>query len=115
MFDHVTIRVSDRDASRRFYEAVLGAPTYAGDEFVEWNDFSLTEMDAAHAVTRHLHVGFASTSRDEVDTFWRRGVETGYTSDGEPGPRPEYAEDYYGAFLRDPDGNSVEAVHRPGR
>jgi catechol 2,3-dioxygenase-like lactoylglutathione lyase family enzyme len=42
-------------------------------------------------------------------------VEAGYTSDGEPGPRPEYTPDYYGGFLLDPDGNSVEAVHRPAR
>ena len=38
-------------------------------------------------------------------------TEAGYTSDGEPGPRPEYSGDYYGAFVLDPDGNSVEAVH----
>jgi len=46
-----------------------------------------------------------------VDEFWRAGVEAGYRSDGEPGPRPEYGDDYYGGFLLDPDGNSAEAVH----
>jgi catechol 2,3-dioxygenase-like lactoylglutathione lyase family enzyme len=50
-----------------------------------------------------------------VDAFWRRGVDAGYRSDGEPGVRPQYTPDYYGGFLLDPDGNSVEAVHRPGR
>ena len=44
--------------------------------------------------------------------FWSAGTAVGYASDGEPGPRPQYAEDYYGAFLLDPDGNSIEAVHR---
>ena len=44
-------------------------------------------------------------------TFWRTGTAAGYESDGEPGPRPQYSDDYYGAFLLDPDGNSVEAVH----
>ena len=62
-----------------------------------------------------MHVAFAASSHDEVDDFWRRGVEAGYRSDGEPGLRPQYRPDYYGGFLLDPDGNSVEAVHRPGR
>lgn len=113
MFDHVTIRVSDRDASRRFYTTVLGEPTYRGDAFDEWNDFSVAAD--GESVTRSLHVAFAAPSREGVDAFWRRGMEAGYRSDGEPGPRPQYTPDYYGAFLLDPDGNSVEAVHRPGR
>src|SRR4029453_16252377 len=41
----------------------------------------------------------------------RAGIDAGYTDDGAPGPRPQYLEDYYGAFLLDPDGNSAEAVH----
>ena len=69
------------------------------------------QADGAHPLTRNLHVAFAATSRPEVDAFWRRGVEAGYRSDGDPGPRPQYSADYYGAFLLDPDGNSVEAVH----
>jgi catechol 2,3-dioxygenase-like lactoylglutathione lyase family enzyme len=115
MFDHVTIRVSDRQASRRVYEALLGRPTHAGDEFHEWDSFSLAQADAEHPVTRNLHVAFAARSREDVDAFWRRGVEAGYRSDGEPGPRPHYHPDYYGGFLLDPDGNSVEAVYRPPR
>ena len=62
-------------------------------------------------VTRRLHIGFAAPSREHVDAFWRAGTAAGYESDGEPGPRPQYSDDYYGAFLLDPDGNSVEAVH----
>ena len=50
----------------------------------------------------------------DVDTFWRAGVDAGYESDGEPGPRPIYGDDYYGGFLLDPDGNSIEAVHFEG-
>jgi catechol 2,3-dioxygenase-like lactoylglutathione lyase family enzyme len=115
VFDHVTIRVSDRQVSQRFYETVL-APlgveqTVTGEEFAEWNDFSLAQADGDSPVTRRLHIGFVAPSREHVDAFWRAGTEAGYESDGEPGPRPEYTEDYYGAFLLDPDGNSVEAVH----
>ncbi len=115
MLDHATIRVSDREGSRRFYTTLLGEPSYAGEKFDEWKDFSFTASDADHPVTRHLHVGFAAPSREDVDAFWQRGVDAGYRSDGEPGLRPQYTPDYYGGFLLDPDGNSVEAVHRPGR
>jgi predicted lactoylglutathione lyase len=62
-------------------------------------------------VTRRLHVAFVSRSREQVDAFWHAGTKAGYASDGVPGPRPEYHEDYYGAFLVDPDGNSAEAVY----
>ena len=111
MFDHVTIRASDRETSKRFYETVLRAleiePTH-GDE---WDDFSLAAADDENPVTRRLHIGFAAPSREHVDRFWQAGTAAGYESDGEPGLRPQYSDDYYGAFLLDPDGNSVEAVH----
>lgn len=111
MFDHVTIRVADRAASERFYRAVLPALGIERTSAGEWDDFSLAQADDEHPPTRHLHIGFAAPSREHVDAFWRAGVDAGYESDGEPGTRPQYSEDYYGAFLLDPDGNSAEAVH----
>jgi catechol 2,3-dioxygenase-like lactoylglutathione lyase family enzyme len=113
--DHVTIRVSDLGASRRFYETVLPkieievTGTAAG--FVEWDDFSIAKATAERPVTRRLHIGFFAPSNEHVDAFWRAGVDAGYRDDGAPGPRPQYREDYYGGFLLDPDGNSAEAVH----
>ncbi|HEX2433754.1 MAG TPA: VOC family protein [Gaiellaceae bacterium] len=111
----MTIRVSERDASERFYEIVLRTlgieQTSAGQDFTEWDDFSLSQADDEDPVTRRLHVAFAAPSRAHVDEFWRVGTEAGYDEDGPPGPRPQYREDYYGTFLLDPDGNSVEAVH----
>ena len=115
VFDHVTIRTSDRPASERFYETVLRAleieQTHSGEHYAEWDDFSLAAADEESPVTRRLHIGFAAPSREHVDEFWRTGTAAGYESDGEPGPRPQYSDDYYGAFLLDPDGNSIEAVH----
>jgi catechol 2,3-dioxygenase-like lactoylglutathione lyase family enzyme len=118
LFDHVTIRVSDRDASQRFYDTVLRPlgfeRTHSGRDFTEWDDFSLTQADEEDPVTRRLHVGFVAPSREHVNAFWRVGTEAGYRDDGPPGPRPHYGGDYYGAFLLDPDGNSAEAVHHGG-
>jgi catechol 2,3-dioxygenase-like lactoylglutathione lyase family enzyme len=115
MFDHVTIRVSDREASERFYLTVLATlgieQTYSDADFAEWNDFSLAQADPEHPPTKRLHIGFSAPSRAHVDEFWRVGTEAGYEDDGAPGLRPEYSDDYYGAFLLDPDGNSAEAVH----
>jgi catechol 2,3-dioxygenase-like lactoylglutathione lyase family enzyme len=119
--DHVDIRVADRDASQRFYETVLGVlgrTEHVDDaEYIDWGDFSI--VGDARPVAKRLHVAFYAPSHALVDAFHRAGVEAGYHDDGAPGPRPQYGEDYYGAFLRDPDGNSVEAVHtgrerRPG-
>jgi catechol 2,3-dioxygenase-like lactoylglutathione lyase family enzyme len=115
VFDHVTIRVSDRAASEQFYRTVLGplgVEVSASDETgVEWDDFSLAVATAERPPTRRLHIGFAAASRALVDAFWHAGREAGFADDGAPGPRPQYGDDYYGAFLLDPDGNSAEAVH----
>jgi catechol 2,3-dioxygenase-like lactoylglutathione lyase family enzyme len=113
MFDHVTIRASDRAASELFYDTVLaplGLSRRPDPLYSEWGDFSVAEANDEKPVTRRLHVAFRAPSRDVVDEFWGVGTEAGYQSDGAPGPRPEYTQHYYGAFLLDPDGNSVEAV-----
>jgi catechol 2,3-dioxygenase-like lactoylglutathione lyase family enzyme len=107
MFDHVTIRVADRAASTRFYRLAIGKPLY-DVEFADWGELSLLE---GVETTRRLHLAFGVADRPAVDAWWEKLVAAGYVSDGEPGPRPEYNETYYGAFVLDPDGNSVEAVH----
>jgi len=114
MFDHVTIRVSDVEASRLFYERAsatlgLGEP-HVGEHFVEWNDFSISRASEEKPVTRNLHLAFVASSQEAVDEWWREMTAAGYEEDGPPGLRPIYRDDYYGAFVLDPDGNSVEAV-----
>jgi catechol 2,3-dioxygenase-like lactoylglutathione lyase family enzyme len=117
VFDHVDIHVSDLAASRAFYGEALGLPTTDG-ELVEWGDFGITGVSDEHPLTSRLHIAFGVEDRDAVDAWWNHLTEAGYESDGEPGPRPQYSESYYGGFILDPDGNSVEAVHhdrvRPG-
>jgi catechol 2,3-dioxygenase-like lactoylglutathione lyase family enzyme len=115
VFDHIVVAVSDLAASERFYRAVLSAlgvePTHADAEFVEWEDFAIGQTDREHPVTRGLHVGFLAPDPASVDAFWQAGIDAGHRDDGVPGPRPQYGPTYYGGFLLDPDGNSVEAVH----
>ncbi|HEU4703610.1 MAG TPA: DUF1778 domain-containing protein [Conexibacter sp.] len=115
MFDHVGIAVSDLAASERFCRTVLSVlgvePGHADAELVEWEDWAIGPTDGEHSVTRGLHVGFRARDRALVDAFWQAGVDAGYRDDGTPGPRTHYGPTYYGGFLLDPDGNSVEAVH----
>jgi catechol 2,3-dioxygenase-like lactoylglutathione lyase family enzyme len=115
MLAHATIRSADREASERFYRTVLSTvgiePTHEASELVAWDDFAILASDSEHPPTRHLHVAFVASSRDQVDAFWQSGIAAGYEDAGEPGERPQYKPDYYGAFLLDPDGNSAEAVH----
>ena len=115
MFDHVTIRVTDRAASERFYNTVLQTlgidESYRTRTVTEWRDFMVTGADPEHPPTRGLHIGFAAPDHERVDAIWQAGVDAGYRDDGAPGPRPGYGPDYYGGFLLDPDGNSAEASH----
>jgi catechol 2,3-dioxygenase-like lactoylglutathione lyase family enzyme len=115
MLDHVGVRVSDLQRSERFYSTVLGALDLESErshEYLWWDEFVIGAVDDEHpAPTQHLHIGFVAWSREAVDRFHRVGVEAGFTSDGAPGERPRYLPGYYGAFLLDPDGNSIEAVN----
>jgi catechol 2,3-dioxygenase-like lactoylglutathione lyase family enzyme len=115
VFDHVTLRVSDLQASGRFYETALaplgvGKPSVGG-QFDEWGDLSISAAGDDRKLTRRAHVALAADSEDQVDAFWRAATDAGFRDNGPPGLRPEYHERYYGAFVLDPDGNNIEAVH----
>jgi catechol 2,3-dioxygenase-like lactoylglutathione lyase family enzyme len=114
MLERVTVRARDPDASARVYAAVLESLDLAlertGDGFA-CEEFSLEPASEANPPTGALHIAFGAPSRDHVDAAWRAATAGGARDDGPPGPRPEYRDDYYGAFVLDPDGNGVEAVH----
>ena len=116
MIDHVTLRVSDFDASKRFYDTVLAplghVPGFATGEppFAEWGDFSIMIVTDGSPLSRDVHIAFSAASRSDVDGFHAAGIAAGYVDNGAPGERPRYHAGYYGAFLLDPDGNNVEAV-----
>lgn len=124
MLDHVSITVPDLAVAARFYGAVmaaLGVPEVGrSDRWIGYGAraradhpdrtyFSVFAGPAPEPESRR-HWCFKARDRASVDAFWRAGLGAGGTDDGPPGLRPHYHAYYYGAFLRDPVGNRVEAV-----
>jgi catechol 2,3-dioxygenase-like lactoylglutathione lyase family enzyme len=117
VFDHVKLGVSDVEASKRFYKTVLATleipPLWENERGAQ---FANLVLSGTAEVTAPLHIGFVARSRDEVDAFHRAGIGAGYQDNGPPGVREQYSSEaaglYYAAFLLDPDGNNIEAVHR---
>ena len=118
MFDHVTLRVADLETATTAFTAVLDAleieQTTSTPTFSVWGNFALTQTDDAHPIAQRVHIAFVAPSPAHVERYWQAGIDAGFTDDGPAGPRRVYADDYYAAFLKDPDGNSFEAVHRDG-
>ena len=124
LLDHVSISVPDIELARPFYDAIMAAlgaarvydrGTALGyGERCNANDTASTflaiYLDPAEIGVSKRHWCFNAASRAQVDAFFEAGLATGGRSDGEPGLRPHYHGDYYGAFLVDPAGNRVEAV-----
>jgi catechol 2,3-dioxygenase-like lactoylglutathione lyase family enzyme len=117
MIDHVGVHVTDLGASRTFYEAALAPLGYGqaiehGEQvgFVSpdrYPDFWIARRDP---VAGAAHVAFRATGREAVDAFHAAALGAGGRDNGAPGLRREYGEDYYGAYVLDPDGNNVEAM-----
>lgn len=124
LLDHVSITVRDLSRAAPFYEAVMSAlgvtKVYERDDAIGFgqrnrpnddshNYFSLYRSNDAAADPRR-HWCFRARSVAEVRSFFEAGLRAGGVADGEPGIRPSYHEGYYAAFLKDPEGNRVEAV-----
>jgi catechol 2,3-dioxygenase-like lactoylglutathione lyase family enzyme len=121
--DHVGFQVADIDSAARFYDTVLGplggkrimdfgqAIGYGTDDHP---DFWISTQQTGDGF-RESHIAFVAPDRPAVDAFFAAATGLGAEALHEPRVWPEYHPNYYGAFVRDPDGNNVEAVcHRPG-
>ncbi len=123
MLNHVAIQCADVAVSAVFYDAVL-APLGGGrvmnfGEVVGYGDAGRPEFWIGPQSTgtgfRESHLAFTAASREAVREFFAAAVATRAEVLHEPRLWPEYHASYYGAFVRDPDGNNVEAVcHLPG-
>ena len=120
IISHVSVPVADLAAARRFYDAVLGALGYgvvmdAGAHGVAYG-LAFPEFWIGHALEgkghpgNGVHVAFLAPDRASVDAFHAAAMAAGGVDDGAPGLRPQYDKGYYGAFVRDPDGNKIEAM-----
>jgi catechol 2,3-dioxygenase-like lactoylglutathione lyase family enzyme len=120
MIDHVSVAVCDLERAARFYRAVLGAIGYEalavrprtigfGKTYPKlW--INLRPGMAAVEDDSGAHVGLRVRTTALVDAFHAAALAAGGNSDGVPGLRPQHGEGYYAAFIRDPDGNRIEAV-----
>jgi catechol 2,3-dioxygenase-like lactoylglutathione lyase family enzyme len=121
VLDHVGFQCADLAASAAFYDAVLAplgfrrlleydvAIGYGADK----PDFWISVFDSGEGF-RESHIAFQAADRAAVDAFFAAAVATGAEVLHEPRLHPEYHDKYYGAFVRDPDGNNVEAVSHRG-
>jgi catechol 2,3-dioxygenase-like lactoylglutathione lyase family enzyme len=121
MIDHVSVAVGDLDRADRFYQVVLAAIGYErlvvrpgtvgfGKRYPEfW--INLRAGMAPAAPGSGAHVALRLRTADQVQAFHAAALAAGGSSDGAPGPRPQHGQGgYYAAFVRDPDGNRIEAV-----
>ena len=122
MLDHIGLRTRQLKEMFAFYEAVL-APL----GFSKQKDYGVAAgfgKEGMHplwigradgdVVASSVHLALTADSRNAVDDFYKAALANGGKDNGPPGLRPQYHENYYGAFVIDPDGNNLEAVcHRP--
>ena len=120
MIDHVSIAVRDLAAATRFYEAVLAPlgmtrlenrPTTVGfgKSYPEFWLNLRKDMTPAPPGSG-AHVCLRARTTEIVDAFHAAALAAGGTSEGAPGMRPHHGDGYYAAFIRDADGNRIEAV-----
>lgn len=125
MIDHFGINCSDWAKSRDFYDKVLGVLGYTrildmGPAIGYGSDgkpsFWIADASIGDAggPNREVHIAFAANGPEAVQAFFHAALAVGAEPLHEPRLWPEYHENYYGAFVRDPDGNNVEAVFHGG-
>jgi catechol 2,3-dioxygenase-like lactoylglutathione lyase family enzyme len=124
MLHHVSVGVRDVARAAEFYDPVLATLGYKrvmefmpygigyGEKLPEfW--IQLPADKSFYTVGNGVHIGFGAKSKEAIDAFHRAALGAGGTNEGEPGPRPDYGPAYYGAFVRDCDGNKLEACLVP--
>jgi len=119
MIDHLTIHVTDYEASKALFLAALAPLGYElvmefGDDNMKFCGIGPNQQPnvwlAPSDEVRPYHLAFRANSQAEVDAFYSAALEAGAKDNGAPGPRPQYHANYYAAFVLDGDGYNLEAV-----
>ncbi|GAB5452911.1 MAG: VOC family protein [Halioglobus sp.] len=121
MFSHVTIGSADPNKASEFYDAVLGtlgiATLFSFEGVVAYGDttgaktFLVKPFDGGEPVPGNGgHIAYLAQTRAQVDAFHAAALKFGGTDEGAPGLRAHYHPNYYGAYVRDPEGNKLQAV-----
>jgi catechol 2,3-dioxygenase-like lactoylglutathione lyase family enzyme len=120
MIDHVTANVADFEAAKHFYSQVLAPLGYSLQmEFPGAAGFGVPDgipdfWIGSQPERGATHVAISAGDRSSVDAFHKAALDAGASDNGAPGVRAHYHENYYAAFVHDPDGNNIEAVcHTP--
>ena len=121
MLDHITIGVSNTGQSKKFYDQALRplgiARLYGdGERFAGYgvSPKAFFWIGLRDVPQTGAHIAFAAPDRATVDRFYQEAIAAGGRDNGQPGIRPDYHANYYGAFVLDPDGHNIEAVcHAP--
>ena len=123
VISHITLGTNDPARAGRFYDEVLGIlgfdrlpkppgkpPAYEKGGTMP-TIYLYTPEDGRPATWGNgTHVAFVAEAKDTVDAFHAAALRLGGLCEGKPGPRPNYGENYYAAYVRDPDGNKLQAV-----
>jgi catechol 2,3-dioxygenase-like lactoylglutathione lyase family enzyme len=118
MYDHVGLRVRDLETSVKFYVAALAPLGYVlcskdanGAGFGPKGEPALWLHRHEGQAAGGSHIAFRAPDHAAIGKFHAEGLKAGGRDNGTPGPRKDYSPTYFAAFLIDPDGNNVEAVH----
>jgi catechol 2,3-dioxygenase-like lactoylglutathione lyase family enzyme len=124
MLHHVSVGVGDVEQAARFYDGVLGTLGYK--RVMEFMPYAVAYGELAPefwvqlpsdrnpaTVGNGVHIGFAARTKAAVEAFHRAALAAGGKDEGPAGLRPDYGPDYFGAFVRDPYGNKLEACFAP--
>jgi len=121
MIDHTGVQVGDFSRSVAFYKKALAPLGFElimefGGNAAGFGVGGKPEfwIGGGRGPTDHVHIAFRAKGRAEVRAFYEAAIAAGGKDNGAPGVRAHYHENYYGAFVRDPDGHNIEAVcHEP--
>ncbi|MEM6926915.1 MAG: VOC family protein [Myxococcota bacterium] len=123
MLSHLSLGIRELARSRDFYDAVLAAlgfeRVWTGERGLGYGadgreplNLFVVAPDADPSSGAAFHLAFRAPDRASVDAFHLAALANGGTDAGAPGPRPQYSATYYAAFVLDPDGHKLEAVHQ---